>query len=47
MLSKFKASPYKLTLILSFILSDYLSNLLKDKLKPYIKNSGLSAKTKV
>ena len=34
MLSKSKASPCILTLILSFILSDYLSKVLKDKLKP-------------
>jgi hypothetical protein len=34
MLSKSKASPCILTLIISFILSDYLSKVLKDKLKP-------------
>jgi len=36
MLPKSEASPYILTLILSFVLSDLLSNLTKDKLKPYI-----------
>jgi hypothetical protein len=38
MLSKSKASPCIVTLILSFILSDYLSKVLKDKLKLYTAN---------
>jgi hypothetical protein len=37
-LPKSQASPYILTLILSFVLSDLLSNLTKVKLKPYKKN---------
>src|SRR5690606_13271642 len=36
MLSKSKASPCILTLILSFVLSDYLINLMNCKLKKYI-----------
>ncbi|MFT6064526.1 MAG: hypothetical protein ACJAYY_000412 [Paraglaciecola sp.] len=36
MLSKSKASPNKLTLILSFILSDYIYKTKDCKLKPYI-----------
>jgi len=43
MLSKSKASPYKLTLILSFVLSDYYSNLMKYKLKMYKNNAVVSA----
>ena len=39
MLSKSKASPCILTLILSFILSDYIYKTKDCKLKPYIKNS--------
>jgi|FLOH01.1.fsa_nt_gi drug/metabolite transporter (DMT)-like permease len=35
MLSKSKASPYKLTLILSFVLSDYFSKFRDCKLKTY------------
>jgi hypothetical protein len=42
MLSKSKASPCILTLILSFILSDYMSKILKDKLKPCIINGWFS-----
>ena len=39
MLSKSKASPCILTLILSFVLSDYTINLKRIKLKMYIKHS--------
>jgi len=35
MLSKSEASPYKVTLILSFVLSSYINNLLRIKLKQY------------
>ena len=38
MLSKSKASPYIVTLILSFVLSSYINNLLRIKLKPCIIN---------
>jgi hypothetical protein len=38
MLSKSKASPYIVTLILSFVLSSYINNLLRIKLKRFIKN---------
>jgi hypothetical protein len=41
MLSKSKASPYIVTLILSFVLSSYINNLLRIKLKPYIAHSLL------
>lgn len=44
MLSKSKASPCILTLILSFVLSDYLINLMNCKLKLCIKNAYFSAK---
>src|SRR5690606_41805520 len=47
MLSKSKASPCILTLILSFVLSDYLINLMNCKLKACIRNSGFSAKSNV
>src|SRR5690554_6205000 len=47
MLSKSKASPCILTLILSFVLSDYLINLMNCKLKACIRNSGFSAKSKI
>jgi hypothetical protein len=39
MLSKSKASPYIVTLILSFVLSDYTISLMRIKLKTYIKHS--------
>ncbi|KKN78897.1 hypothetical protein LCGC14_0345180 [marine sediment metagenome] len=41
MLSKSEASPYKVTLILSFVLSSYSNNLQRIKLKPYRNNCGL------
>ena len=41
MLSKSKASPYIVTLILSFVLSSYINNLLRIKLKRYIANRTL------
>jgi hypothetical protein len=45
MLSKSKASPCIVTLILSFVLSDYTINLMRIKLKMCIKNSGLGPKS--
>ena len=47
MLTKSNASTYNLTLILSFVLSGYINNLMRIKLKMYKNNSGLIAKTKV
>jgi len=46
MLPKSKASPYIVTLILSFVLSDYTINLKRIKLKMYIKNRRNSNKFK-
>lgn len=46
MLSKSKASPCIVTLILSFVLSSYINNLLRIKLKLCISNSGLSPNLK-
>ena len=40
MLPKSKASPYIVTLILSFVLSSYINNLLRIKLKPCIAHCG-------
>jgi hypothetical protein len=42
MLSKSKASPYIVTLILSFVLSCYSNNLLRIKLKTCIINGWFS-----
>jgi hypothetical protein len=47
MLSKSKASPCILTLILSFILSDYIYKTKDCKLKMCIINCSLSDETKV
>ena len=41
MLPKSKASPYIVTLILSFVLSSYINNLLRIKLKTYIIHSSI------
>ena len=46
MLTKSNASMYILTLILSFVLSGYILNLMKIKLKMYIKNGRNSNKFK-
>ncbi len=46
MLSKSEASPYIVTLTLSFVLSSYINNLIRIKLKMYIKNSENSYKRK-
>jgi len=46
MLPKFNASLYNITLLLSFVLSDYYLNSVNYKLKLYKNNSGYIAKMK-